>query len=185
METSSYLKKVLAVLSLAVLVVVGAIFASYTHQYRATNTFEVGEVDITITDTGESASYALTDSEMTQLLIEIKNSGEPCWLRCHTTISADDLETVQTTSSTSEDWILAQDGYLYYTHPIESGETISCPQTIGKPEGWEQIVIKADVDTVFEAIQRANIEPDFSADAPWTGVDGIAQIKITKAGGDQ
>lgn len=59
-------------------------------------------------------------------------------------------------------------GYLYYTRPFKTGETVDICRGFKFPVFWEHCrenVLK--VTTNVDAVQKSNFVPDFESDVPW------------------
>lgn len=176
------MKKILAlclVVVLAVTAVTGATLAYFTDEDDATNTFTVGNVDITLTEpnwegTGKEEALEVYPGEALAKDPTVTNDGaNPCFVR----VSVEGLDclgdagmityrTDYVDGALGTDWVLHTDGYYYYTKVLAVGETtdalfdqIVIPTALTNGDGTTTY----DIDVTAYAVQAQGAKPSFTA----------------------
>lgn len=132
------------------------------------------------TDDGERAPYKkspeLMPNQEISYVISVKNRGSDAWIRLQTSFlgEAENPATVRVDEKwlkgVSSDWI-KKDGYWYYLKPLKAGKQVDfckglrVPDFSDLPNG-----LKFTIISKAEAIQAANVVPDFSAAEPFAGI---------------
>lgn len=147
------------------------------------NEFTTGIVDIELNEyTIEAGKEVAWENNVKDILPgqdickipRISNHGNDCYVRADihfidTPLTADVLYGMP------EDWILAADGYYYYTPILRSGEYIdlfkglTVPENLSEQTAESMFKIHIDVD----AIQSENFAPDYTLYDPWGTVEII------------
>lgn len=141
----------------------------------------------------------------------ITNNEETCWIRARSTLTKDD-ETFGELTWTMLDgsaldgdcWKLADDGFFYLTYPLENGSTIVFSEVIRNAlidrttgEILSEDLIEDGVEPAnatrsvggtinscvqVDAMQMANVTPNFEASLPWGGMEAKAYIRTETLG---
>ena len=177
-------RKILAlVLCVAMLAiaVVGGTLAYFTDTDAKTNTFTVGNVDITLTEpgwdaTGEAEAEDAYPGEPLAKDPTVKNVGKnPCFVRISVTeldqfvaeYGAEamiDYRTDYVVGEISEDWTLYTDGYFYYNGVLAVGETTDALfDQIVIPVELENNAQTLDIVVTAYAVQAQGARPSFAA----------------------
>lgn len=119
------------VVCLVAVAIVGGSLAYFTDEEKATNTFTVGNVDITLTepkwdDHGEAEAETVYPGEPLDKDPTVENTGaNPCFVRVKVTglnQFGDKGNIVYLTKwvegNLGEGWVLHTDGYFYWTKPL-------------------------------------------------------------------
>ena len=170
-------------LCLVAVLAIGGTLAYFTDTEDATNTFTVGNVDITLTEPNwkESGSQDAPEVYPTEPLAKdptVTNDGaNPCFVRISVTgwdclikagLSKNNIiyRTDYVDGKLGENWVLHTDGYFYYSKVLAVGETTDAL--------FDQIVVPADLvngdgETEFDiqvnayAVQAQGARPSWSA----------------------
>lgn len=168
------------ILSIALVVAMVAIlaagsFAYFTDNDSKDNVFTVGNVDITLTEPkwDENEADDVYPGEALPKDPTVKNVGDnPCFVRLQVSgldcLGADNMityETAYVANALGQDWVLGDDGYIYYTKVLPAGEKTSA--------AFDQIRIPTSVTNGFDgsydvvvtaqAVQAQGARPSFSA----------------------
>lgn len=170
-------------LCLVAVLAIGGTLAYFSDQEEATNTFTVGNVDITLTEPNwkESGSQDAPEVYPTEPLQKdptVTNTGaNPCFVRISVTgwdclinagLSENNIiyRTDYVDGKLGENWVLHTDGYFYYSKVLAAGEKTDAL--------FDQIVVPADLvngdgETEFDiqvnayAVQAQGARPSWSA----------------------
>lgn len=115
--------------------------------------------------------------------ITISSLGEPCYVRLIPSLSlnGNELEGIYS-DPTSKEWIHAQDGYWYFTRPLDTNESIIADSAFVLTGSEPSVKDLKTNDEAYlrevliaEAIQAEGMEVDWSSFSPWedawSGVD--------------
>ncbi len=147
-----------------------------------TNPFSTGIVDISLTEyqlneeTGEEEAWEDNPLIVPGLYVSkiprISCLGNACYVRARVSFAGTTELSVEDLEGISADWVLAADGYYYYTGILETGESVDLFSGIRIPEDFSQTeegyTFSLTVDA--DAIQSQNFSPDFTAANPWGAV---------------
>lgn len=177
-------KKILSVAlaaSLAAVAVVSSSLAYFTDTDQKDNVFTVGNVDITLTEpnwdaTGKEEAEDMYPGEAVAKDPTVTNKGaNPAFVRIKVKWPDTPKVTYRTDyvdGKLGEDWVKADDGYFYYTKPLEIGEStdalfdqivLSTETTNGNDESYD-IVVTADAVQAqgakpsYEDVKKMNVE---------------------------
>ena len=175
-------------LCLVAVLAIGGSLAYFTDSEEATNTFTVGNVDITLTEpnwtsTGSQDAPEVYPTEPLAKDPTVENTGaNPCFVRIRVTgwdcLSPAGNITYRTdyvTGKLGEYWVLHTDGYFYYTKVLAAGETTDAL--------FDQIVIPADLEngnaeTEFNLVVTAEAVQAQGAKASWAAVQTMTVAEI-------
>lgn len=172
-----------AAIALAVLIACGGLYAAITSSLDTKSTYRVGAVDIALSggllqpDGGlmeNQSPVRLEDGKSVDRSTVITNLGEPCYIRCANVYTSEfgQLEHTVYAGDAAGMWVAAPDGYLYFTAPLASGDTIEFRDTVKAPAQWLGSKGEFSMSAVItsEAVQAENFAPDFAAQKPWGDV---------------
>lgn len=188
-------KKITAVALVVALLAVGIIggtLAYFTDNDAATNTFTVGNVDITLTEpswtaTGANDAPEVYPGEALAKDPTVKNTGaNPCFVRIKVT-GLDSLKNAQLSNSLityrtnyvagalGANWTLHTDGYFYYTGVLAANASTSAL--------FDSIVIPTDVTngyatTGYDVVVTAEAVQAQGAKPSWTDVQAMTVAEI-------
>lgn len=185
-------KKVLSTVlagALAVTAVVGGSLAYFTDTDEKTNTFTVGNVDITLTEpgweaTGKKDAETVYAGEPLAKDPTVKNDGaNPCFVRIKVeglnSLGDAGMITYRTdyvTDKLGDGWVKGDDGYFYYDAVLEVGATTDALfDQIVIPTGLTNEDAKEggyDVTVTAEAVQAQGAKPS------WTEVQAMTVDEI-------
>lgn len=185
-------KKILAlclVVALAATAIVGGTLAYFTDNANATNTFTVGNVDITLTEPNWNSSGSQDAPEVYpgEALAKdptVKNDGaNPCFVRIQVTgldcLGTDagniTYKTDYVTGKLGDNWVLHTDGYFYYNKVLAVGETTDAL--------FDQIVIptgltNGNAQTAYNVNVTAQAVQAQGAKASWSAVQAMTVPEI-------
>lgn len=162
------------------------IYGSFKDSVTVTNQIKMGDVNIGIQEyeikNGREILYEnskiIFPGDTVSKIPRIINYAEPCWIRVKLLFESEDQKeglAVENISGISEKWRLIGD-YYYYTEILDYREHVDFFEKVSVPKTWteEHNAQKLNIQIKAEAIQAANIEPDFSAMSPW----GNEEIEI-------
>ena len=176
------------VVCLSAIAIVGGTLAYFTDDEEATNTFTVGNVDITLTEpnwTGSGSQDApevypgeplakdptVTNDGVNPCFVRIKVEGLDClgnagMITYRTDYAADKL---------GDNWVKHTDGYFYYNKVLAVGETTDAL--------FDQIVIPTGVEngnaeTEFDVVVTAEAVQAQRARASWAAVQTMTVEEI-------
>lgn len=181
-------KLMLVALSLCMVAILamGGTLAYLTDTEDATNTFTVGNVDITLTEEawteeggGEDQGEDAYPGEPLPKDPTVTNVGSnPCFVRVSVTglnqfvekygeDAMIDYRTNYVVGALGENWVLHTDGYFYYTKVLAADEVTSAlfdsivvPVELTNAEHGENLTY--DVEVFAEAVQAQGAKPSFS-----------------------
>lgn len=184
-------KKIVAlclVIALAATAVIGGTLAYFTDDEEATNTFTVGNVDITLTEpnwegTGSQDAPEVYPGEPLAKDPTVTNSGaNPCFVRikvegldCLTPAGMITYRTDYVTGKLGTHWVDGGDGYFYYDQVLAVGDTTDAL--------FDQIVIPTDLkngdaETEFNVVVTAEAVQAQGAKASWAAVQNMTVAEI-------
>ena len=185
-------KKILAlclVVALAATAIVGGTLAYFTDDANATNTFTVGNVDITLTEPNWNSSGSKDAPEVYpgEALAKdptVKNDGaNPCFVRIQVTgldcLGTDagniTYKTDYVTGKLGDNWVLHTDGYFYYNKVLEVSKTTDAL--------FDQIVIptalkNGNAKENFDVVVTAQAVQAQGAKASWSAVQAMTVPEI-------
>lgn len=184
-------KKIIAlclVIALAATAVIGGTLAYFTDDEEATNTFTVGNVDITLTEpnwegTGSQDAPEVYPGEPLAKDPTVTNSGaNPCFVRikvegldCLSPAGMITYRTDYVTGKLGDHWVVGADGYFYYDQVLAVGATTDAL--------FDQIVIPTDLvngdaETEFDVVVSAEAVQAQGAKASWAAVQNMTVAEI-------
>lgn len=184
-------KKIIAVcliVAMAAIAVVGGTLAWFTDTEDATNTFTVGNVDITLTEpnwtsSGSQDAPEVYPSEALAKDPTVKNDGaNPCFVRikvtgldCLAPASNITYRTDYVDGKLGDNWVKHTDGYFYYNKVLAVGETTDAL--------FDQIVIPSDLTngdatTLHNIVVTAEAVQAQGAKASFTQVQAMTLAEI-------
>ena len=184
-------KKVLSTVlagTLAVTAVVGGSLAYFTDKDDKTNTFTVGNVDITLTEpnwegNGSEDAPAAYPGEPLAKDPTVKNDGaNPCFVRIKVeglnSLGDAGMITYRTdyvTDKLGDGWVKGDDGYFYYDSVLEVNETTDALfDQIVMPTG----LTNGDGTTEYNVVVTAEAVQAQGAMASWTAVQNMTVEEI-------
>ncbi len=184
-------KKIIAVcliVALAATAVIGGTLAYFTDKDDATNTFTVGNVDITLTEpnwegSGSEDAPEVYPGEPLAKDPTVTNDGaNPCFVRIKVTgldcLGDAGMITYKTDyvpGKLGDNWELHTDGYFYYNKVLAVDETTDALfDQIVMPTGLKNgdALTKYNVVVTAEAVQAQGAKPS------WTAVQAMTVIEI-------
>lgn len=184
-------KKIIAlclVIALAATAVIGGTLAYFTDNEEATNTFTVGNVDITLTEpnwegTGSQDAPEVYPGEPLAKDPTVTNAGaNPCFVRikvegldCLSPAGMITYRTDYVTGKLGTHWVDGGDGYFYYDQVLAVGDTTDAL--------FDQIVIPTDLEngdaeTEFNVVVTAEAVQAQGAKASWAAVQNMTVAEI-------
>lgn len=185
-------KKKILVLAVSVCLVailaIGGTLAYFTDEEEATNTFTVGNVDITLTEpnwegTGSQDAPEVYPGEPLAKDPTVTNDGaNPCFVRikvtgldCLAPAGNITYRTDYVTGKLGDNWVLHTDGYFYYNQVLAVDATTDAL--------FDQIVIPTDLtngnaDTEFNVVVTAEAVQAQGAKASWAAVQTMTVAEI-------
>lgn len=184
-------KKIIAVcliVAMAAIAVVGGTLAWFTDDEEATNTFTVGNVDITLTEpnwegTGSQDAPEVYPGEPLAKDPTVKNDGaNPCFVRIKVTgldcLAPAGMITYKTdyvTGKLGDNWVDGGDGYFYYNQVLAVGATTDAL--------FDQIVMPTDLEngdaeSEFNVVVTAEAVQAQGARARWADVQNMTVAEI-------
>ena len=184
-------KKIIAVcliVAMAAIAVVGGTLAWFTDDEVATNTFTVGNVDITLTEpnwtsTGSQDAPEVYPGEPLAKDPTVKNDGaNPCFVRikvtgldCLAPASNITYRTDYVPGKLGDNWVLHTDGYFAYNKVLAVGATTDAL--------FDQIVIPTDLEngnaeSEFDVVVTAEAVQAQGAKASWSAVQAMTLDEI-------
>lgn len=160
----------------------GLIYAQATTSVN--NTFEFGVVDISLdeyqiqnnkeTPYPEEAITVMPGMTISKIP-RIHNSGADCYVRAK--LSFQNMKELNDSDlNISKDWVLAEDGYWYYTKILPAEKDVDIFSTVTVPDDLSETQQGKDfsLDVQVDAIQAKNFSPNFKLAKPWGNVQIIA-----------
>lgn len=184
-------KKIIAlclVIALAATAVIGGTLAYFTDNEEATNTFTVGNVNITLTEpnwegTGSQDAPEVYPGEPLAKDPTVTNTGaNPCFVRIKVTgldcLDPAGMITYRTdyvTGKLGDHWVDGGDGYFYYDQVLAVDATTDAL--------FDQIVIPTDLEngdaeTEFNVVVTAEAVQAQGAKASWAAVQNMTVAEI-------
>lgn len=102
----------------------------------------------------------------------ITNRGADCYVRVKVDFEDIDGLSLKNVYGISEDWILKEDGYLYYKEVLETDNSVDVFEGFIVPDDFSQENEKKEfhISIQVDAIQELHFEPDFTLENPWGDV---------------
>lgn len=184
-------KKIIAlclVIALAATAVIGGTLAYFTDEDDATNTFTVGNVDITLTEPNWNSSGSVDAPEVYpgEALAKdptvTNNGANPCFVRikvtgldCLGTAGDITYRTDYVDNKLGDNWVKHTDGYFYYNQVLAVGATTDAL--------FDQIVIptaltNGDGETAFNVVVTAEAVQAQGAKPSWSAVQTMTVAEI-------
>ena len=184
-------KKIIAVcliVAMAAIAVVGGTLAWFTDDEVATNTFTVGNVDITLTEpnwtsTGsQDAPEVYPGEPLAKDPIVTNDGANPCFVRikvegldCLAPAGNITYRTDYVTGKLGDNWVLHTDGYFYYNQVLAVGAKTDAL--------FDQIVIPTDLEngdaeSEFNVVVTAEAVQAQGAKASWSAVQAMTVTEI-------
>lgn len=167
------------VVALVLTAVAGGTLAYFTDKDDATNTFTVGNVDITLTEpnwntSGSADAPEVYPGEALAKDPTVKNTGaNPCFVRikvagldCLGNAGMITYKTDYVKDKLGDNWVLNTDGYFYYNQVLEVGATTDALfDQIVMPTGLENgnAITNYNVVVTAEAVQAQGAKASWSA----------------------
>lgn len=176
------------VVCLSAIAIVGGTLAYFTDDEEATNTFTIGNVDITLTElnwTGSGSQDApeVYPGEPLAKDPTVTNDGaNPCFVRinvegldCLGNAGMITYRTDYVADKLGDNWVKHTDGYFYYNKVLAVGETTDAL--------FDQIVIptgveNGDAETEFNVVVTAEAVQAQGAKASWAAVQTMTVAEI-------
>lgn len=176
------------VLALAATAIIGGTMAYFTDDEEATNTFTVGNVDITLTEpnwegSGSQDAPEVYPGEALAKDPTVTNVGaNPCFVRikvegldCLGNAGMITYRTDYVTDKLGDNWVVGQDGYFYYNTVLAVGATTDAL--------FDQIVIptgltNGDAETEYNVVVTAEAVQAQGAKASWSAVQAMTVAEI-------
>ena len=184
-------RKILALASavcMVAILAIGGTLAYFTSTKEATNTFTVGNVDITLTEpkwegSGSQDAPEVYPGEPLAKDPTVKNTGaNPCFVRikvtgldCLAPAGNITYRTDYVNEKIGDNWELHTDGYFYYNKVLEVGATTDAL--------FDQIVIptnltNGDAEKEFNVVVTAEAVQAQGAKPSWTAVQAMTVDEI-------
>lgn len=153
------------------------------------NRFETGNVDIRIDEYSEVDGKKTKSEKRFENILPgqflsnipvITNQGSECYIRVKPVFEGTDFLSGKDLEGITDDWIWAEDGFLYYKKTLSRGEKISVFQGIRIPDDFPQEDMQEKEIKLYlqaDSIQSANFQPDFSEKLPWGQVEILTSKK--------
>lgn len=183
-------RNILIIISLAAILSIGGVWAYFTDTVQVKNTIETGIVEIGIdeyekTEDGSEKPYedpkTVIPGDDLSKIVKITNKKQSAYIRAKVEFEFEDeklngsIGIENLTGIDENNWIY-KNGYFYYKEPVDSNQQIVLFQGVSIPESWDNTYAncKFYIHVTAEAVQSANMEPDYEADDPWHGVQAEA-----------
>lgn len=184
-------RKILALASavcMVAILAIGGTLAYFTDKDDATNTFTVGNVDITLTEpnwegSGSQDAPEVYPGEPLAKDPTVTNSGaNPCFVRikvegldCLGNAGMITYRTDYVTDKLGDNWVKHTDGYFYYNQVLAAGDTTDALfDQIVIPTGLEN----GDAETEFNVVVKAEAVQAQGARARWSDVQKMTVAEI-------
>lgn len=176
------------VVCLSAIAIVGGTLAYFTDDEEATNTFTVGNVDITLTEpnwagSGSQDAPEVYPGEPLAKDPTVTNDGaNPCFVRikvegldCLGNAGMITYRTDYVTGKLGDNWVKGTDNYFYYNKVLEVGATTDALfDQIVIPTGLEN----GDAETKFNVVVTAEAVQAQGAKASWAAVQTMSVAEI-------
>ena len=154
-------------------------YAYYRSSVETINKIAVGDVNIGIWEYEEDGdgekkyeNGIVLPSQVISKIPRITNYAEPCYVRVKPVFDAEETQDYRLGEEDLggiEDVWLKVGEYYYYPKVLGKQESVDFFRTITIPSAWtseaEGQVLSVEIQA--EAVQAANVTPDFTAEAPW------------------
>ena len=184
-------RKILALASavcMVAILAIGGTLAYFTDKDDATNTFTVGNVDITLTEpnwegSGSQDAPEVYPGEPLAKDPTVTNDGaNPCFVRikvegldCLGNAGMITYRTDYVTDKLGDNWVKHTDGYFYYNKVLAVGaKTEALFDQIVIPTGLEN----GDAETEFNVVVKAEAVQAQGAKASWSAVQTMTVAEI-------
>lgn len=121
----------------------------------------------------DSNNVLMDDGVKTHQVV-VTNEGASCYVRTKSVVKADGRENMPASDGAfyGDDWKAADDGWFYLTEPLEDGGVVAFTDAVQTPEQWRgKVEFDIAEEVVVEAVQSANLSPDFNSAEPWAGIE--------------
>ncbi len=153
------------------------VYAAYDSSADVSSRFSSGAVNIETECFQEKNGERTEADELTVLDIsssvsyipQITNKAEDAYIRVslEAESAGKNVDIMQSLRGISSKWKIAG-GYMYYTEKLEHNESVDLCSGFEIPPDWDyRSVNRLDVRVVADAVQAANMTPDFSSETPW------------------
>lgn len=157
-------------------------YAYYRSSVETINKIAVGDVNIGIWEYEEDGdgekkyegpeNGIVLPSQVISKIPRITNYAEPCYVRVKPVFDAEETQDYrlgeEDLGGIEDVWLKAGE-YYYYPKVLGKQESVDFFRTITIPSAWtseaEGQVLSVEIQA--EAVQAANVTPDFTAEAPW------------------
>lgn len=179
-------RHVLIIVGLAIVLSIGGVWSYFTDTVQVKNTVQTGIIEISVdeyekTEDGEEKPYedpkTIVPGDELSKIVKITNEEQSAYIRAKVefefereelngSIGVEDL-----TGIDEKKWVY-KNGYFYYKAPVDSKGQITLFEGVSIPEEWgnEYANCKLYIYVTAEAVQSANMEPNYEAEDPWNGV---------------
>ena len=157
-------------------------YAYYRSSVETINKIAVGDVNIGIWEYEEDGdgekkyegpeNGIVLPSQVISKIPRITNYAEPCYVRVKPVFDEEETQDYrlgeEDLGGIEDVWLKAGE-YYYYPKVLGKQESVDFFRTITIPSAWtseaEGQVLSVEIQA--EAVQAANVTPDFTAEAPW------------------
>lgn len=177
------LKKKIIVLGSVLVAGIGVQSVFALSEIHVENQFSTGVVDVglkeyTLDENGNEVLWQNVENilpgDRISKVPRITNYGNDCYVRVktefiNTTLDMNDVYGMDT------DWILADDGYYYYSQKLSTGDNVDLFKGISIPNDLNMTFQETQfqLKIQLEAIQSKNFTPNFMRSSPWGNVEII------------
>ena len=166
----------------SILMGISGTYAYYRSSVETINKIAVGDVNIGIWEYEEDGdgekkyegpeNGIVLPSQVISKIPRITNYAEPCYVRVKPVFDEEETQDYRLGEEDLggiEDVWLKVGEYYYYPKVLGKQESVDFFRTITIPSAWtseaEGQVLSVEIQA--EAVQAANVTPDFTAEAPW------------------
>ena len=169
--------------AVSLLATIPAAAATRTYSTEVVNTITTGDISISLEEfeldpEGRRIPYVdgkvVIPGQHVDKIVTITNEAQEAWLRAKAEYNTDDgLEGMsdRMLGGMSEKWKKCG-GYFYYTEPVAGGESVDFFRQVVIPGEWDETCEEKgfSIGVTAQAVQRANLTPDFSSEETWFGI---------------
>jgi len=106
-------------------------------------------------------------------IVTIRNEGEPAWIRAKVEFKTNaNVNLSEDDATFAKGWIRKDDGYWYWPHEVQTGDSVKWMECIDIPTEWrtDQVAkTKFHANIKADAVQTRHFKPDFNSNDPWYG----------------
>ena len=106
-------------------------------------------------------------------IVTIRNEGEPAWIRAKVEFKTNaNVNLSEDDATFAKGWIRKSDGYWYWPHEVQTGDSVKWMECIDIPTEWrtDQVAkTKFHANIKADAVQTRHFKPDFNSNDPWYG----------------